>query len=67
MIAMAMHSEALTTMPATLAARWPGRWRTWARARAATVLRRGTMRPRIARHRGATDTTEAASHSAMAA
>ena len=24
MIAIATHSEALTTMPATLAARWPG-------------------------------------------
>ena len=45
MIAIAAQSEALTTMPATLAARWPGRWRTCASASAAT----GVSQARAAR------------------
>ena len=36
MIAIATQSEALTTMPAMLAARWPGRWRSCAIASEAT-------------------------------
>jgi hypothetical protein len=76
MIAIATHSDALTTMPATLAARWPGRWRTCASASDATGephagLHGGppgaVQRESSARHSGATASTEARSHEAIAA
>ena len=67
MIAIARHSDALTTMPATLAARCPGKWRTWASASAAAAERPAGMRARVARQSGPTAATDAHSHSAMAA
>jgi hypothetical protein len=54
-------------MPATLAARCPGSWRTWAKASAAIGFDSGATRARMPRQMGATNATEAASQSAMAA
>jgi hypothetical protein len=66
-IAMATHSDALTTIPATLAARCPGRSRTWASASMAMGESFAMPRESARRHRGATETTEAASQSVIVA
>jgi hypothetical protein len=66
MIAMAMHSDALTTMPATLAARCPGRWPTCARASDARASC-GRRRPSASGTPAPPLDTRAASHKAMAA
>ncbi len=66
MIAIATHSDALTTMPATLAARCPGRWRTCASASEAIGEFAGSTRRSTARQSGATASTDAASHAVMA-